>query len=195
MLEFFLSYLLIYTYLVLFLVTLVSSFLIPLPATALILAAWAFAAQGYLDINLVLITSFFWCLLWDISGYLVSFFYWKNILMRIGFAKIINSPNFSRLEIYFKNNSRKSILLTRFLITWLSAPVNILAWLYKIWHKKFFLYNTLWEIIHIILFVFIGYYLSYQWQAIATILEYFVAILVIIIFIYVIFRFIFKNKE
>ncbi|MDD2565781.1 MAG: DedA family protein [Candidatus Gracilibacteria bacterium] len=195
MLDFFLSYLLIYTYPVLFLITLASSFLIPFPANAMIIAAGAFAAQGYLDFNIVLITSFFGCLSGDIIGYLISFFYGKNILMRIGFSKIINSPKFEKLEIYFKNNSIKSILLTRFVITGLSAPVNILAGLSKIGHKKYFIYNVSGEIIHIVIFVGTGYYLSNEWQNIVTILEYFVILLVIIVIVFLFFRFMNSNKQ
>lgn len=49
MLSFFLSYLLVYKYTVLFSVIALASFGAPIPATALLIAAGAFAAQGYLD--------------------------------------------------------------------------------------------------------------------------------------------------
>lgn len=51
MLTFLLSYLLVYKYTILFCVITGASFGIPLPATALIMAAGAFAAQGYLSFS------------------------------------------------------------------------------------------------------------------------------------------------
>lgn len=51
MLSFLLSYLLVYKYTVLFLVIVSASFGVPIPATALIIAAGAFSAQGYLDFS------------------------------------------------------------------------------------------------------------------------------------------------
>lgn len=193
MLEFFLSYLLVYTYLVLFFVTLSAAFLLPLPSTALMMAAWAFAAQGYLDLWYVLIVSFIWCVIGDLAGYFVSFLYWKKLLSRIGFNRVINSNKFLWLENYFKNNSIKSILISRFLITWLSVPINILSWLTGIKFKKFFSYNIIGEIIHVFLFVGIGYFLWYQWQNITTFLEYIIAILVLIVLLVIVIKFTFWN--
>lgn len=195
MLEFFLSYLLVYTYLVLFLVAAIASFLIPLPITALLMASWAFAAQGYLDFRLILLSSLLWCVLWDFSWYLISYFHGKDILFRIGFKKIINSPKFIELERIFSKNSIKSILLTRFLITGLGSSVNILSWLTKIGHKKFFFFDILWEIIYVTIFASLGFILWNEWQYIASTLEDFLTILVLIILLVILIRFIFWNKK
>lgn len=188
MLDFFLSYLLVYTYLVLFLVTLLTSFVFPLPATALIMAAWAFVSQGYLDLKYVLLFSFLWCILGDISWYVVSFFYWKSILYRLGFKKIIKSSRFKWLKKYFKTNSKKTIFFSRFLFTWLCSSVNILAWLTKIKYKKFILLDVLGEIIYVLLFVYLWYFLWNQWQYIALVLEDILTFLVLIIFILIIIK-------
>jgi len=66
MLNLFLSYLLIYKYAILFSVVFVTSFGLPLPATALIVAAGAFAAQGYFDFWNIFVCVFIASTLGDI---------------------------------------------------------------------------------------------------------------------------------
>jgi len=139
MLDFFLSYLLVYTYPVLFFVTLISSFIFPIGSSTLLMAAWAFVAQWYLDPVYVLIFSYLGCLIGDTSGYLLSFFYGKKLLRRIGFAKIIQSTQFTWLEKFFTNNAKKSIFLSRFVLTGLGSSINILSWFAKIGYKKYLL--------------------------------------------------------
>jgi len=58
MLGFFLSYLLLYKYVVLFLVVATASFGLPVPATALMMAAGAFIAQGYFDFAGIAVCAF-----------------------------------------------------------------------------------------------------------------------------------------
>lgn len=65
MLDFLLSYFLVYTYAILIAVVFLASFGIPLPATALVIAAGAFASQGYLDITWVFCSVFFASVLGD----------------------------------------------------------------------------------------------------------------------------------
>jgi membrane protein DedA with SNARE-associated domain len=195
MLEFFLSYLLIYTYLVIFLVTLTTSIIFPLPATAIIIASWAFVAQWYLNINYVLISSFLWCTIGDITWYFISYFYWRDILLNIGFGKIINSKKFAWLENYFQNNSTKSIFFSRFLITWLCSSVNILSWLTKISYKKFLSLDIIWEIIYVTLFSYLWFILWNQWQNIALALEDILTILVIVVIFTIILKFKFWHKK
>lgn len=195
MLDFFLSYLLIYSYTVIFFVTYSSSFILPLPATAIIVASWAFATQWFLDINYVLITSFLWCLLGDLTGYFLAFYYGKKLLLKIWFAKIMNSSKYDIIEKYFISNSIKSIFLTRFILTWISQIINILAWITKIWHKKFLFYNLIWEIIHISSFVYIGYLLWYEWQNAVDYLEDILIAILVFVMLFVGFKLVVSYRK
>lgn len=84
MLEFFLSYLLIYKYVVLFLVVSIASVGIPMPATALLMATGAFAAQGYMDLRYIFVFGFLASVLGDLLGYYVSILYGRNVFVYIG---------------------------------------------------------------------------------------------------------------
>lgn len=194
MLDFFLSYLLIYTYLVLFFATLFSGYLLFIPVWAIIIAAGAFAAQGYLDMNYVLISSFIWYMIWNISIYLLSFRYWKKSIVKFRFGKIIESAKFAWLEEYFKNNSTKTILTTRFLVTWLNSFINILSGFAKIGYKKFVILNIIGEIIHVYIFAYIGYYLWDEWEFVISIIEYIAIIIFLIIALLLVVRYTTQNK-
>lgn len=194
MIDFFLSYLLVYTYLALFFITLVSSYIVFVPVWAIIIASWAFAAQGYLDINYVLLFSFLWLMIWNISIYFLSYYYWKNLLVKIKLWKIFNSPKYSWLEKYFINNSIKSILLTRFIITWLNSFVNIISWLTKIRYQKFISLNFIWEVVHVFLFAYLWFLLSSQWELIASVIQYLIIILVLFAILILIIRYIIQHK-
>jgi len=159
------------------------------------MAAWAFVGQDYLDLKYVLIFSFLWCILGDMSWYLLSYFYGKKLLFRVGFGKIIDSSQFLKLETYFQNNSIKTILLSRFLITGLGSSVNILSWLTKIQYKKFFLLDLIGESIYVAFFVYLWYFLGNQWQYITPVLENFLTILLLITLLYVVFMFMFRKEK
>lgn len=195
MLDFFLSYLLIYTYLIIFLVCFFSSLIFPLPATALLIASWAFVTQWYLNFSYILIFSFLWCVIGDISWYLISYNYWKKILNKLGFNRLLNSSRFEWLEKYFKKNSIKTILFSRFLLTWLCSSVNILSWLTKIKYKEFLFLDIIWEIIYVISFTYLGFYLWDQWEFIAQFLENFLDIIALIIILTILSKFLFFHKK
>jgi len=78
MLGIFLSYLLVYKYLVLFLIVFLASLILPLPATALIMAAGAFSSQGYFNFSEVLLVAFAGSVLGDCCGYFISFYFGKD---------------------------------------------------------------------------------------------------------------------
>ncbi|MDD5769656.1 MAG: DedA family protein [Candidatus Gracilibacteria bacterium] len=196
MIDFFLSYLLIYTYGVIFIVCLFASFLIPISATTILIAAGAFASQKYLNINYLLISAFFGCVIGDNMGYFISFYYGKSLLKKINFGKmILNSSRFIKLENVFQNNSIKTILLSRFLITGLCSSVNILSGLAKIKAKTFIFLDIIGEIIYVLLFCYMGFFLGNSWEYIDPILENILSIIFLIVLLTLVIKFGFYRKR
>lgn len=195
MLSFFLSSLLIYKYAVLFLVIFTASFGFPIPATALLIAAGAFAAQGYFDLYTIFLYGVFASILGDIAGYFVSLRYGRNILIRIGFKNLLASQKFQALEILFARHSALTIFSSRFLTTSLGPTVNILAGLTKITYRKFLFYDIIGELIYIALFAGLGYIFSNQWETISQISGDTTAILVLAIILLVLFTIIWRAKN
>ncbi|MDP2103519.1 MAG: DedA family protein [Candidatus Gracilibacteria bacterium] len=179
MLNLFLSYLLIYKYAILFSVVFLTSLGLPLPATALIVAAGAFAAQGYFDFWGILACVFVASVLGDISGYFISRRYGKRILMGVGFKSILSSSNFLALEKIFKNRSISAIFYSRFLLTHLGPSINILSGLSKIPGTKFITYDVIGEILYAVIFTSLGYIFANQWEMISSISQDIISILVL----------------
>lgn len=171
MLGFLLSYLLLYKYLVLFLVVAGASFGFPIPATALVIAAGAFIAQGYFDFAGVAICVFFASLAGDFSGYFVSRRFGRDVFARIGLGKVLRSARFRSVESTFAKHAAMSVFLTRFLATGLGPGTNILAGLAKTPYWQFFSYAIAGEFLYVFLFLGLGYAFGDQWEAISAIAQ------------------------
>lgn len=187
MLAFLLSSLLIYKYAVLFFVIAIASFGVPIPATALLMAAGAFAAQGYLDFSKILAYGFPASVLGDIAGYLVSLRYGRDILVRIGFKSLLASTKFTMIETLFARRAAPFIFSSRFIATSLGPAVNILSGLAKIPYKKFLLCVFPGEFLYIMLFGSLGYAFGNQWETISLISQDVTTILVLIVILLVLF--------
>jgi membrane protein DedA with SNARE-associated domain len=107
-----LSYLLLYKYITLFLVVYSTSLMIPLPANTLLIAAGAFASQGYFSLSITFIVALLANSLGDTSAYMLTNtwkhrFVKKNYLEKILYLRSI--------ENYLKQHTRMAIFVTRFI--------------------------------------------------------------------------------
>lgn len=181
MLGFFLSYLLVYKYFVVFVVVFLASLGLPMPATAILVAAGAFAAQGYFDMVTVLLVSASASILGDSLSYTVSYQYGRKFLYRIGLKKILKSAKFISIERMFVAHVYVTVFTTRFIATSIGPSVNLLAGLSKIRFQNFFLTIFCGEIIYTCLFVGLGYIFGEQWESILSISQDITSIVVLII--------------
>lgn len=195
MLDFILSIFLVYQYWLFFGVMYIASFWFPVPATALIIAWWAFYAQWYFDISLLLFSGTLWCVLWDVSGYWLSYHYGRDIFRHLGLRKILDSSQFSTFEPVFIRRNILSVFFTRFLITGLGPSVNILAGLTKMRPLYFIVTDIIGESIYLILNIIIGYSFSSQWQSILEILESFSTILLTLCLIMISFFIFWRHQH
>ena len=185
MLGIFLSYLLIYKYLVLFLLTFLAALIFPIPASAVLIAAGAFSSQGYFDFWQVFIFGLLGNVLGDISGYLISFYFGRDFLTRIGLRRFLKSKGFVTVENNFINHAPAAIFFSRFLFTAFGSPVNILSGLSKLSFKKFFLYEFTGEIIYVLALSGLGYVFGIEWKSIYGVIEDLTSIVIIIALIVV----------
>ncbi|MFA6090148.1 MAG: DedA family protein [Candidatus Gracilibacteria bacterium] len=187
MLDLFLSYLLVYKYTVLFCVIAAASFGLPLPATALLIAAGAFAAQGYLNFGDILLYGLFASILGDMLGYIISLRFGKDIFIQIGLKQIFLSQRFVLIENIFIKHSASTIFSSRFLATNLGPIVNILAGLTKINYKKFLFYDVFGELFYVILYSGLGFVFSSQWETISQISGDITSIIILVVILIILF--------
>lgn len=193
MLNQILSYILLYKYFALFVITFFASLTNITPASPSLIASGSLIYNGNLNYTQVFIFGFLGTVLGDITAYMLSYYYSREVLMKIGFKKILNSKSFSKIEKVFKKNSGKTIFISRFFLTSFGPVVNLLSGFSKINYKKFILYDILGEAIYIFILTGIGYLFANNWQYISSIIEYIGTILAIIVVI-ILFLYIKNNK-
>ena len=184
---------LLYKYTALFVITFFASLLNITPASPSLIASGSFIAEGYLNYWQVFIFGFLGTVLGDITAYLLSYYYSKEILMRIGFKKILNSKSFSKVERLFEKNSGKTIFLSRFFLTSFGPVVNLIAGFSKINYKKFIIYDILGELIYVFILTGVGYLFANNWEYISQLFTYISTVLVIIVLI-VLVLYLYKKK-
>ncbi len=165
-----LSYILFYKYIALFVIAYLAALLLPLPSNTSLLAAGAFASQGYMDIYIVLLVAFLANILGDLTGFIISRLYGKEFLMKIGLKKMMLSKKYTDIEKFIFKNSRMTIFVTRF-FGQIGPLVNILAGLsQEISFKRFFIYGSAGEFVYAVGLGLIGYFLGSTWQNLSPVI-------------------------
>jgi membrane protein DedA with SNARE-associated domain len=165
-----LSYLLLYKYTALFVVTYLSSLLLPLPSDTALLAMGAFAGQAYLSIYITISLAFIASILGDLTGFVIARRYGKKFLIKIGLSKMLSSKKFISLEKFITNNYGQTIFISRF-IGQVGPFVNILSGLSKISYKKFFTYAAIGELANVLMLGIAGYFLGSEWEDFTIVVE------------------------
>ena len=135
---------------------------IPLPASILLVAAGAFSQQGFLDWFSIAIFG----LLGAIAGDAISFgmgFYAKNWVSK----RIEGSPTWRNAQKSFDARAGLAIYLTRFLVTALAVPTNLIAGGSGIPFRRFMIYDSLGELTWIVLYGGLGYLFGSQWELVS----------------------------
>lgn len=162
-LDLFLSFLLLYQYPALFLITFVAAFIIPLPSSSTLFAASAFASQGYMNFTLVLLVAYAGNIAGDNAGHLLSKRYGKEVMQKFGFYKAFESKKYRIVENLIRTNPRAIILFSRF-FTGVCPAVNILTGVASVRYRLFLVADLIGEAIYVLLYGFAGYLLGAQWE-------------------------------
>lgn len=158
-----LSFILLYKYIGLFIVSYLAALLLPLPSSSTLAAAGSFTAQGYLNISAVLIVAFLGNVLGDLTGYFLARKFGAKILGEIGFEKMISSNLYKKLEFYMHDFSYSLIFFSRFL-TGIGPLINVISGVSKVKYRTFFIIDFVGETAYVLLYAFIGYFLGSEWE-------------------------------
>jgi len=135
---------------------------IPVPASILLIAAGAFSQQGFLDWFSIAIFG----LLGAVAGDALSFgmgYYAQNRVSK----RIEGSPTWKSAQSSFDARAGLAIYLTRFLVTALAVPTNLIAGGSGIKFRRFMLYDSLGELTWIVLYGGLGYLFGSQWELVS----------------------------
>lgn len=184
-LQIILPYLITYKYVALFIFTFLASFIIPIPAGTLLIAASAFAHQGYFNIYIILVVV----IVANISGDSLSYFlarkYGKETLSKIPFTnKILKSKVYLLVEKNISRHPGFIIIVSRFEVL-STLSINFICGLGRAPYKKFLKYEIIGALASIFFYAFLGYTFGDNWEMINKIMGEFSLIFFLIIIILV----------
>lgn len=185
-----LSYLLLYKYVAIAVIVFLAGLILPLPSNTLLLAAGAFASQGYMDTAGIFWVALVSNVIGDSAGYALTRFWGTRFITR----EHINRFKFvGKTEEFVRAHVRATILLTRFLGT-PGSIVNFLCGLSGVRYRRFVLYDAIGNALDTGFFVIAGYYLGTFSENFSDIAQLAGWIVLVIVLIFLIVRLFIKKN-
>lgn len=146
---------------------------LPVPGTLFVLAAGAFVRQGVIDLASTSGLGLLGAIVGDSTGYALGYFAKGWVQRRFG-----QSSAWQKAQDTFERRGGLAIYLTRFLITPLAVPTNLIAGGggYRFW--RFLIYDAAGEFTWLVLYGSLGYAFGSQWEAISQFVSDFSGLLV-----------------
>jgi membrane protein DedA with SNARE-associated domain len=192
-----LPYILLYKYWGLFVITLLSSLALPIPAGTLLVASSAFATQGYFNIVELILVATIATIIGDNLLYWLARLYGKKVLYRVGFLRrLLTSKNFLLIEKGIAKRPGFVIFVTRFEVM-ATLTVNLICGLGKVNYKKFLFYEATGSFADVFFYAMMGYLFGNSWQAVNNLIGNFsiVLFLAIILAVTLFWKRIIKNLD
>jgi membrane protein DedA with SNARE-associated domain len=139
---------------------------IPFPATIIVIAVGAFCRQGFLSWPSTGLIALTCVVLGDCLSYAMGLYAREPVLHRFR-----GSDKWIQAENTFQRWGGTSILLTRFLITGIAVPVNLIAGTGGFPFRRFLFYDLSGEAIWIFGYGGLGYLFGTQWEAVGAFLS------------------------
>ena len=135
---------------------------VPVGASVLVIAAGAFSQQGILDWALAAALGLIGAVIGDAISFGIGFYAKDWVDRRFG-----RSPAWRNAQKSFDSRAGLAIYLTRFLITALAVPTNLIAGGSGIKFRRFMAYDTFGELTWIILYGGLGYLFGSEWELVS----------------------------
>jgi len=135
---------------------------LPIGASVLLIAAGAFSQQGILNWFSTALLGLLGAVLGDAISFGIGYYAsdWVN-------ARFGRSPVWKSARDAFDARAGMAIYLTRFLITALAVPTNLIAGGSGIRFRRFMTYDAFGELTWIVLYGGLGYWFGSQWEVVS----------------------------
>ena len=164
-----LAALLVYGVPLLFAVIAIAAVGVPLPVSLTLVAAGSFAKQGEMRLLPVILAGSLAAILGDQIGYGISRWGGRRLIDRIT-PRLGGAEKIEKAEALSKKWGGLGIFFTRWLITELGPWVNVTSGIARYPWRRFILWDTLGEVLWVVLYVMLGYLFSDRVQYIIEIL-------------------------
>lgn len=167
---------------------------VPVPGETILITAAVFAGIGDLNIFLVAITALIAAVLGDNVGFAIGKYGGHPLVERIGRYVFLTPARIKKAEDFFRKKGGWLVLVARF-IEGLRQANGIIAGLAEMSWKKFLSYNAIGAALWVALWSSIGYYGGSHLNTILKYDLYFSIAAVILIVIYLIYRFLSHKRQ
>src|SRR5690349_2325627 len=151
---------------------------VPVPTSILVIAAGAFSQQGILPWYSTAIFGFLGAVMGDMVSFWIGY-YAKNWVD----AHFGKSSTWKSAQDTFDSRAGMAVYLTRFLITALAVPVNLIAGGSGIRFRRFMTYDALGEMTWILLYGGLGFWFGTQWEVVSDFISNFGGLLLGLVFL------------
>ena len=164
--EYFLTSMVNYGGVILLMVLLAGALGIPLPTTLMVIVSGAFIRQGIIDLAPTLTLGIIGVVIGDSLSYAMGYFSkgWAE-------QKFGSNKSWMKAQEIFKKRGGLAIYLTRFLITPLAIPTNLIAGSTGYSYWRFVAYAFLGEGTWLLMFGGLGYTFGDQWEMISQLMS------------------------
>ncbi|HEY83788.1 MAG TPA: DedA family protein [Chloroflexi bacterium] len=159
--DFFLTGMLVYGPLALSLALMLGALGAPLPGTLLVLAAGAFARDAIFNWPLAAVLALLGVAIGDSIGYFVGRYAERYIPRRIQ-----ENDSWQQAQDTFNQKGGIAIYLTRFLLTPLAVPTNLIAGSSGYTYGRFLVFDLAGEATWVLLYGSLGYAFAGSWEVI-----------------------------
>jgi membrane-associated protein len=132
---------------------------LPVGASVVVIAAGAFSQQGILEWPSAIAIGLVGAVIGDMLSYSMGHYAKGWTQKRFG-----NSPVWINASESFQNNAGWAIFLTRWLITAVAIPTNLIAGGSGYKFSRFLVYDASGELIWIVLYGGLGYWFGSEWE-------------------------------
>ena len=139
----------------------ISALGVPIPATLLVIAGGAFSRDGFLPWHTTGLIALICVVAGDCIGFAAGHYARGPVLHRFG-----KSDQWAKAENFFQRWGGMSVFITRFLITGIATPVNVMAGMGNISFRTFLFYDVSGEAIWIFGYGGLGYLFGSQWEVV-----------------------------
>ncbi len=162
----FLAFLLLYKYLAIFVVVCSAAIILPIPSNSVLLAAGAFASQGYFSFSLSLAAAIGANVLGDSFDFFLARRYGHRAISMLGIKTL--PTYFKHLEHYVHNNPGLAIFFTRFVGT-VEPLTSLLCGFSGVSYPTFLTYDILGNLASDGGILYTGYFFGANWQEVSGI--------------------------
>jgi membrane-associated protein len=135
----------------------------PVGASVLVIAAGAFSEQGILAWHTTALFGLLSAVVGDALCFGIGYFARDWVDARFG-----NSPTWNSAKASFTKRAGLAIYLTRFLVTSLAIPTNLIAGGSGIRFRRFLTWDILGELTWILLYGGLGFWFGSQWEILSN---------------------------